>query len=69
MDALFYEYGVKPLEKEFSNYEKKVSELMQSKGLTYAEGFLAWQIFKLRKLEERLNEKELKEMIPPTKEE
>jgi hypothetical protein len=47
-DKLFYFYGVKPLEKEFANFEKKVCQyLMETHGFTKFEAFQAWQIYKL----------------------
>lgn len=47
-DKLFYFYGVKPLEKEFSNFDKKVCEyLMEKQGFTRVEAFMAWQMYKM----------------------
>jgi hypothetical protein len=47
-DKLFYFYGVKPLEKEFQNFEMKVcAYLMETHGFTKFEAFQAWQLYKL----------------------
>jgi hypothetical protein len=47
-DPLFYFYGVKPLEKEFANFEKKICEyLMNTHGFTKSEAFIAWQMYKI----------------------
>lgn len=47
-DKLFYFYGVKPLEKEFQNFEKRVcTYLVETHGFTKAEAFIAWQMYKI----------------------
>lgn len=48
-DKLFYFYGVKPLEKEFANFDKKVCDyLMTEQGFTTRqEAFMAWQMYKM----------------------
>lgn len=56
-DKLFYLYGVKPLEKEFANFDKKICDyLMREQGFTKAEAFQAWQLYKINvKLLQLLN--------------
>jgi hypothetical protein len=47
-DKLFYFYGVKPLEKEIANFDKKVCEyLMNALSCSRVEAFVAWQQYKM----------------------
>jgi hypothetical protein len=47
-DRLFYFYGVKPLEKEFANFDKKVCDyLVNTQGFSRQEAFIAWQLYKM----------------------
>lgn len=48
-DKLFYFFGVKPLEKEFANFDKKVCEcIMSALQCNKFEAFMAWQTYKLQ---------------------
>ena len=47
-DPLFFQYGKKPLEKEFQSFEKKIHDyLVTEQGMSKGEAFIAWQLFKL----------------------